>query len=125
LPAKPRTEIAHPARTAAFIYGGIAVVAAVAFILVTTFTGDYPLVARYGGAAWIFLLLMIVLMPIVIPRAQKRGKKPPEPPVTGASEPMAACPIEEPVACPVDMPTTQPDIAERPDPQEDERTSER
>jgi hypothetical protein len=112
LPAKPRTEIAHPARAAAFIYGGISVVAAAAFILATTLTGDYPLVARYGGAAWIFLLLMIVLMPIVIPRVQKRGKRPQEPRVNGGAEPMVACPTETPTpqlgdegqSCPIEEP---------------------
>ncbi len=106
MPAKPRIEISHPARTAAFIYGGLSVAASVAFFLVTTFVAGYPLVARYGGAAWIFLLIMIVLMPIVIPRVQKRAKKRTDTPAPGSGEPMVACPIE-PVACPIDVPTPQ------------------
>ena len=115
MPVRPRTEIAHPAGTAAFIYGGISVAAAVAFFLVTTFVAGYPAVARYGGAAWIFLLMMIVLMPIVIPRVQKRAKKRPEMPETGPGDQAieaGACPVEPlsqladvPQACPIDQPT--------------------
>jgi hypothetical protein len=111
LPDKPRAQIAHPARSAAFVYGGLSLVAAVAFLLVTTFTGDYPLVARYGGAAWIFLLLMIVLMPIVIPRVLKRGRKPQGPPATGGPQAVVACPLDEPIARPVDTPAPQLDDA--------------
>jgi Na+/melibiose symporter-like transporter len=47
---------------------------ALVFWLVTTFTGEYTPVARWGGAAWIFLLVMIVLMPIVIPRMKRRQR---------------------------------------------------
>jgi hypothetical protein len=102
LPAEPRKPLAHPARTAAFIYGGVSAIGAVVFLLLTTFTGDYPAVARYGGAAWIFLLLMIVLMPIVIPPVQKRSKKMMEPPGPQAGEPIAM------VACPLETPAPQP-----------------
>jgi hypothetical protein len=69
----PKT--AHPDRVALFLYGGISVVGAVVFWLVTTYTGSYPAVARYGGAAWIFILLMIVLMPLVIPRVRAWAKR--------------------------------------------------
>lgn len=96
MPAKRKTALAHPTRTAALLYGGLSFLAAVAFLLVTTFTGDYPLVARYGGAAWVFLLLMIILMPVVIPWVQKRGKKPPEPPTVADTEPPVSCVIESP-----------------------------
>lgn len=58
-------------RIAALIYVGISLLAAATFVLVTTYAGSYPPVARYGGAAWIFLLMMIVLMPFVIPRVRK------------------------------------------------------
>jgi hypothetical protein len=69
----PKT--AHSDRLALFVYGGISVVGAVVFWLVTTYTGSYPAVARYGGAAWIFILLMIVLMPLVIPRVRAWAKR--------------------------------------------------
>ena len=61
-------------RAAALIYTGTSFVVALAFWLVTTFIGDFTNVARWGGAAWIFLLMMIVLMPIVIPRMKRRDE---------------------------------------------------
>jgi len=57
---------------AASIYVGVSLVAALVFWAVTTFTGDYPAVARYGGSVWVFILFMIVLMPLVIPRVRRR-----------------------------------------------------
>ena len=62
---------ARTGRLAALIYTGISLVAAILFVVATTLAGGYPAVARYGGAAWIFLLTMIVLMPFVIPRVRK------------------------------------------------------
>ena len=62
-------------QAALFVYSGISLTGAVVFWLVTTFTGSYPAVARYGGAAWVFLLLMIVLMPLVIPRVKAWEKR--------------------------------------------------
>ena len=62
---------ARTGRIAAVIYTGISLLAAAIFVLVTTYVGTYPVVARYGGAAWVFVLLMIVLMPFVIPRVRK------------------------------------------------------
>ncbi len=49
----------------AVVYTVIAAAAALTFLAVTTFTGDYDTTARFGGAAWVFLLSMIVLMPTV------------------------------------------------------------
>ncbi len=46
----------------------IAGAGAAAFVLATLLTGDYDWVARLGGASWVFLLSMIILLPIVIPR---------------------------------------------------------
>ena len=62
-------------RLAAVVYGGTSFVAALVFWLVTTFVGSYPAVARYGGAAWVFVLFMIVLMPIVIPRVRNHRRR--------------------------------------------------
>ncbi|MCZ7665316.1 MAG: hypothetical protein M5U22_21375 [Thermoleophilia bacterium] len=56
--------------TALAIYGGISMLAAGAFLAVTTLTGSYPSVARYGGALWILVLSLIVTMPLVIPRVR-------------------------------------------------------
>ena len=66
---------AEGGRFAAVIYIGTSFVAALVFWLVTTFVGAYPAVARYGGAAWVFVLFMIVLMPIVIPRVRNHRRR--------------------------------------------------
>jgi hypothetical protein len=71
---------------AALIYVGASFVAGLVFWLVTTFTGSYPAVARYGGAAWVFILLMIVLMPLVIPWVRSRRRR------SGADRD-SACPL--------------------------------
>ena len=55
----------------AIIYAGVSLGAAVAFLLITVLTGDYAWVPRLGGAVWVFVLSMIILMPVVIPRVKK------------------------------------------------------
>lgn len=72
--ANPAADL-DTARLAGFIYGGASAAAALLFWMVTTYTGSYPAVARYGGAAWVFVLMMIVLMPIVIPRVRNRRRR--------------------------------------------------
>lgn len=57
----------------AVIYTGISLIAAGLF-LAATLTGEYSLVERIGGMAWVFLLSMIILMPIVIPLVKARVK---------------------------------------------------
>ena len=56
----------------AAIYTAVSLAAALVFFLVTLLTGDYTWVARLGGAAWIFLLSMIILMPTVTPWLRRR-----------------------------------------------------
>jgi hypothetical protein len=56
---------------AAVLYTGVSLLAALAFLIATLF-GDYDWVARVGGATWIFLLCMIILMPIIIPWVRER-----------------------------------------------------
>ncbi|MBI2166017.1 MAG: hypothetical protein HYU29_06395 [Chloroflexi bacterium] len=53
------------------IYTSMALLVSGAFLGITV-AGDYTWVARAGGAAWVFGLSMIVLMPIVIPAVKKR-----------------------------------------------------
>lgn len=55
----------------AVIYTGISVLAAGLFFL-GTLAGDYTLVERLGGVAWVFLLSMIILMPTITPLVKKR-----------------------------------------------------
>ena len=56
----------------ALIYTGIAVTFSAVFLAVTL-AGDYSWVARIGGAGWVFLLSMIVLMPLVTTFVKKRN----------------------------------------------------
>jgi len=49
------------------IYTSIAAAAAGLFLLATFSSDAYGNVARFGGAAWVFLLSMIILMPTVTP----------------------------------------------------------
>jgi len=60
------------AQKSALIYLPISIGAAVLFLLITTLTGSYPLVARIGGMVWVGLLSLIVSMPIVISRVKKQ-----------------------------------------------------
>ncbi len=55
----------------AIIYTSISLLAVLLFLGVTL-AGNYTWVARLGGAAWVFLLSMIVLMPIITPLVKAR-----------------------------------------------------
>ena len=55
----------------ALIYTILSLMASGLFLAVTL-VGDYDWVARLGGAGWVFLLSMIVLMPVVTPLVKKR-----------------------------------------------------
>ncbi len=61
----------NPGLVSSLIYTGISLAVSVAFFIATT-VQNYGLVARVGGAAWVFLLLMIILMPIITPRVKKK-----------------------------------------------------
>ena len=71
-----RLKVDLAGRLSALIYTSVSLLAVGAFLAVTTFTGDYSWVARLGGAAWIFLLCMIILMPTLTPWMRTRlGEK--------------------------------------------------
>ncbi len=55
----------------ALIYTGTALAAAVIFLL-ATLPGQYTTVERLGGTAWVFILSMIILMPLVTPLVKKK-----------------------------------------------------
>ena len=55
----------------AFIYTGISLTAGAIF-LIATLAGKYSLVERLGGAGWVFLLSMIILMPIITPLVRRK-----------------------------------------------------
>ena len=56
----------------ALVYTVTSLLGAVAFLAATTLRGDYDWVARLGGAGWVFLLLMIILIPTVTPWVKNR-----------------------------------------------------
>ena len=61
----------HIGLVSAAIYTGISLLAAGLFI-VATLPSQYTSVDRFGGAAWVFILCMIILMPVIIPLVRKR-----------------------------------------------------
>ncbi len=64
------------AQKSALIYIPISLGLALLFFLASTFTGNYPMVARLGGTVWVALLSLIVSMPIVISSVKKRQQIP-------------------------------------------------
>ena len=54
------------------IYLPISITAALLFLIAASVTGDYPTVARAGGAVWVGVLSLIVSMPLVTARLKKR-----------------------------------------------------
>ncbi len=62
------------ARRSALIYLPVSLAAAVLFLLVAGMAGDFSAVARVGGAVWVWLLSLIVSMPLVGSRAQRRWR---------------------------------------------------
>ena len=57
------------------IYLPISLGAAALFLVIASLTGNYPLVARIGGAIWVGLLSLIVSMPVVISRVKKQFQR--------------------------------------------------
>ncbi len=55
----------------AIIYIGLSVII-VAIFLLATLTGHYTTIERIGGAVWVFILSMIILMPVIIPMVKKK-----------------------------------------------------
>jgi len=53
-------------------YTSVSLMAAVAFLLLSLVSGADTWVARLGGAAWVFFLSMIILMPTLGPWMRKR-----------------------------------------------------
>jgi cytochrome c biogenesis protein CcdA len=56
----------------ALAYTSLSLLGVLAFLAATTLRGDYDWVARLGGAGWVFLLSMVILMPTVTPWLKKR-----------------------------------------------------
>ena len=62
------------AQKTALIYIPLSLGSALLFLLISTFTGNYPLVARVGGTVWVALLSLIVSMPMVISKVKKDSR---------------------------------------------------
>jgi len=58
----------------AAIYIPISLGAGLTFLLAATLAGNYPPVAKVGGAIWVGILSLIVSMPIVTSRVKKRWR---------------------------------------------------
>lgn len=63
------------ARRSAITYTAISLTVALLFFIAATLKGGYPNVARFGGAAWVFLLTMIVTMPLMTAWFKRRYKQ--------------------------------------------------
>ena len=60
------------AQKSVWIYLPLSLGSALIFLLIASIAGNYPLVARLGGALWVGLLSLIVSMPIVISLVKKQ-----------------------------------------------------
>ncbi len=65
----------RPGQIGVTVSTSIGLAAALAFLGVTSVAGDYAWVARIGGAGWVFLLSMIILLPTVAPWVKRRVQK--------------------------------------------------
>lgn len=63
------------AHRSALVYTGISLLIALVFLTTATVVGAYNAVARLGGAAWVFMLSMIVTMPLVTARFKAAGQR--------------------------------------------------
>lgn len=63
------------ARRSAVTYSTVSLLIALAFIALATVWGDYPDMARLGGALWVFMLSLIVTMPLVTTWYKKRSQQ--------------------------------------------------
>ena len=62
------------ARRSAAIYLPISLGAALVFLLATLLLGEFPVVARVGGAVWVGLLSLIISMPLVTAAVKKQQR---------------------------------------------------
>ena len=60
------------AQRSALIYLPTSIGVALLFLLAASLVGNYPPVARIGGAVWVGLLSMIVSMPLVTSSVKER-----------------------------------------------------
>ena len=56
------------------VSAGISVAGAGLFFVFTT-TGEFTMVERIGGAGWVLLLSMIILIPVITPLMKRRQER--------------------------------------------------
>jgi hypothetical protein len=54
---------------------GFALILGGGFFLITSISGDYNVLASYGGAAWVFVLALIIALPTVTPIMKRRYRE--------------------------------------------------
>lgn len=54
---------------------GLALALGIGFYLVTSLTGQYSVLARYGGAVWVLLLTLIIALPVLTPMIKRRYRR--------------------------------------------------
>lgn len=59
-------------RTSYLVSFAFALLLAGGFFAFTSLSGDYSMLARYGGAGWVFLLALIIALPTVTPIMKRR-----------------------------------------------------
>lgn len=64
---------ASPVRNAGLL-GIVIALGAAGVFLAAAAPGVYPPIARYGGAAWVFILAWIILMPVLAPWLKARRR---------------------------------------------------
>jgi hypothetical protein len=62
------------ARKSALIYLPLSAGIALVFLLIANLIGNYPLVAKIGGAVWVAILSLIVSMPLVTSQVKRKVK---------------------------------------------------
>jgi hypothetical protein len=62
------------ARKSALIYLPLSAGIALVFLLIANLIGNYPLVAKIGGAVWVAILSLIVSMPLFTSQVKRKVK---------------------------------------------------
>ncbi len=68
----PEDQLKQAMRVAYAISFGTAVALAGIFFAYTSLAGGYNILARYGGAVWVFILSLIIALPTVSPAVKRR-----------------------------------------------------
>ncbi len=59
-------------RTATIFSLAFGLVLAAVFFAITSLTGNYNAITRYGGSVWVLILAIVIALPTVAPAIKKR-----------------------------------------------------